>query len=115
MVYTKHFTIHSSKHLKQAEEYVENAAKTAIDSKRGIESHLDNIFPYVTSDKKTINKQLVSGYGIIDVYNSAKEFLLTKQNAAFAKGKDLVFNPQALEKNNAVLAHHIIQSDVIRV
>ncbi|EMF0062685.1 relaxase/mobilization nuclease domain-containing protein [Enterococcus hirae] len=119
MVYTKHFTIHSSKHLKQAEEYVENAAKTAIDSKRGIDSHLDNIFPYVTSDKKTINKQLVSGYGIIDVYNSAKEFLLTKQNAAFAKGKDLIFNPktgkvvldpQALEKNNAVLAHHIIQS-----
>lgn len=46
---------------------MENVAKTAIDSKRGIDSHLDNIFPYVTSDKKTIDKQLVSGYGIIDV------------------------------------------------
>lgn len=119
MVYTKHFTIHSNKHLKQAEEYVENAMKTILETSEGVDSHLDNIFPYVTNDNKTISKQLVSGHGIVDVYNSANEFLLTKQSAAYAKGKDLVFEPntgkvvldrKALEKNNAVLAHHIIQS-----
>ncbi|MCA5014569.1 MULTISPECIES: relaxase/mobilization nuclease domain-containing protein [unclassified Enterococcus] len=123
MVYTKHFVIHTVKHLNQAEEYVENASKTLIEKQEADESHLDNIFPYVMNDDKTLSKQLVSGHGIIDVNNAANEFIATKERAEIAKGTNLIFDPKtkkmifdrkSIEAGNgrgkAVLAHHLIQS-----
>lgn len=117
MVYTKHKTISKLKHLGSATSYVENALKTVVEKSES--SHLDNIFPYIMNDDKTLSKQLVSGYKIIDVYNAEEEFLTTKEIAARQKGTnyeldeetgELVFKRSSLEKNNAVLGHHLIQS-----
>lgn len=123
MVYTKHFVIHTIKHLTQSEQYVEDAAKTLIDNNESTQSHLDNIFPYVMNDDKTLSKQLVSGHGVIDVTNAVQEFLATKQIAAYSKGKDIIFDSKrqkmmfdkkSIEAGNgrgkAVLGHHLIQS-----
>ncbi|WP_285142176.1 relaxase/mobilization nuclease domain-containing protein, partial [Lactococcus petauri] len=118
MVYTKHFVIHTMKHLKQSEEYIKNATKTLVDKKENI-SHLDNIFPYITSANKTVNKQLVSSHGITDVYHATQEFMWTKELKAMSRGTNyildtetgkMVFDKTSLEKNNQVLAHHLIQS-----
>lgn len=117
MVYTKHIVVHKLKHLRQAKDYVENAEKTLVDETIG--NHLTNLFPYIANLDKTMSKQLVSGYGITNVYDAANEFIATKKLKALAKGTDFNFDPQAgkvkfkvesLEKNNAVLAHHLIQS-----
>ncbi|MFK4926704.1 relaxase/mobilization nuclease domain-containing protein [Lactococcus garvieae] len=117
MVYTKHIPIHTMKHLHCAKDYAENAKKVSASS--STQSHLDHIFPYVLNDEKNLTKQLVSGYHIRDVYKASKEFIATKKAAALRQGKDLDFNPQtqrlefklsSLEKNNAVLARHLIQS-----
>lgn len=117
MVYTKHKTIGKPSHLGSATSYVENALKTVVEKSES--SHLDNIFPYIMNDDKTLSKQLVSGYKIIDVYNAEEEFLTTKEIAAKQKGTnyelnpetgELVFQRSSLEKNNAVLGHHLIQS-----
>lgn len=123
MVYTKHFVIHTIKHLTQSEQYIENAAKTLIGKNESTDSHLDNLFPYVMNDDKTLSKQLVSGHGIIDATNAVQEFLATKQIAAYSKGKDINFDPEtqkmifdkkSIEAGNgrgkAVLGHHLIQS-----
>lgn len=117
MVYTKHIVVHKLKHLRQAKDYVENAEKTLVNESS--EDHLTNIFPYITNTDKTMSKQLVSGHGITNVYDAANEFIATKKLKAFAKGSDFNFDPrtgkikfevESLEKNNAVLAHHLIQS-----
>ncbi|UYT10327.1 relaxase/mobilization nuclease domain-containing protein [Lactococcus garvieae] len=118
MVYTKHFVIHTMKHLKQSEEYIKNATKTLVDKKENT-SYLDNIFPYITSANKTVNKQLVSSHGITDVYHATQEFMWTKELKAMSRGTNyildtetgkMVFDKTSLEKNNQVLAHHLIQS-----
>lgn len=117
MVYTKHFVIHSFDGLKRAEEYIENAAKTVIE-KSEQNDHLDSLFRYVANDDKTMMKQLVSAHGIIDVLNAYEEFKYTKLQAAYQKGNSFTFESgrlkrptlSDLEKNNAVLAHHLIQS-----
>ncbi|OOP50259.1 relaxase/mobilization nuclease domain-containing protein [Enterococcus faecalis] len=123
MVYTKHFVIHTMKHLSQAKDYVEQATKTQLSKNEAMDSHLDNLFPYVFNDDKTMSKQLVSGHGITVLEDAANEFLLTKEKFARRKGTHIVFNPvteklefdkKSIERGNgrgkAVLAHHLIQS-----
>lgn len=123
MVYTKHFVIHTMKHLSQAKDYVEQATKTQLSKNEAMDSHLDNLFPYVFNDDKTMSKQLVSGHGITILEDAANEFLLTKEKFARRKGTHIVFNPvteklefdkKSIERGNgrgkAVLAHHLIQS-----
>ncbi|WP_142969165.1 relaxase/mobilization nuclease domain-containing protein [Enterococcus faecalis] len=123
MVYTKHFVIHTMKHLSQAKDYVEQATKTQLLKNEATDSHLDNLFPYVFNDDKTMSKQLVSGHGITILEDAANEFLLTKEKFARRKGTHIIFNPvteklefdkKSIERGNgrgkAVLAHHLIQS-----
>lgn len=119
VVYTKHFTIHTIKNLNQTIDYIENNHKTVLGKKDSSDSHMDNIFQYIFNENKTLGKQLVSGYGIIDPLNAAEEFIETKQLAEYSKGTNLnfdtkkqkiIFDRRSLEKNNAVLAHHLIQS-----
>ncbi|MDK7811326.1 relaxase/mobilization nuclease domain-containing protein [Enterococcus faecalis] len=123
MVYTKHFVIHTMKHLSQAKDYVEQATKTQLSKNETTDSHLDNLFPYVFNDDKTMSKQLVSGHGITILEDAANEFLLTKEKFARRKGTHIIFNPvteklefdkKSIERGNgrgkAVLAHHLIQS-----
>ncbi|WP_142665815.1 relaxase/mobilization nuclease domain-containing protein [Enterococcus faecalis] len=123
MVYTKHFVIHTMKHLSQAKDYVEQATKTQLSKNEATDSHLDNLFPYVFNDDKTMSKQLVSGHGITILEDAANEFLLTKEKFARRKGTHIIFNPvteklefdkKSIERGNgrgkAVLAHHLIQS-----
>ena len=120
MVYTKHFTIRSENNLRIAKRYIENAEKTLVSS---VDSHLEQLFPYVTNDDKTISKQLVSGYHIINVYNAIEEFYTTKEMAIRRRGTKLEFDPttgqmvlnkKLMEENfkggKSVLAHHLIQS-----
>ena len=111
------------KHLSQAKDYVEQATKTQLSKNEAMDSHLDNLFPYVFNDDKTMSKQLVSGHGITILEDAANEFLLTKEKFARRKGTHIVFNPvteklefdkKSIERGNgrgkAVLAHHLIQS-----
>lgn len=119
MVYTKHFVIHTFDTLNKSEEYIRNAAKTVV-GKSDSGHHLDSLFKYVASDDKTMLKQLVSSHGIIDIDNAYEEFKYTKLKEACRRGTDYTFNEKTkkmepptlkqLEKNNAVLAHHLIQS-----
>lgn len=118
MPYTKDIPIRKLKHLRHAKDYAENATKTTVNDKEN-SSHLDNVFPYITNMDKTMSKQLVSGYKIIDVYNAAEEFIATKKVARLSKGKDihwdsqqnkLVTRAEDLEKGNAILARHLVQS-----
>ncbi|WP_242359002.1 relaxase/mobilization nuclease domain-containing protein [Lactococcus petauri] len=118
MVYTKHLDVHKLKHLRHAKDYAKKAEKTLVE-KTETPSHLDQLFPYITNEDKTMHKQLVSGFGVSDVYDAANEFIATKKLKALVKGKDIeldpdtgkmFFNTSSLEKNNAVLAHHLIQS-----
>lgn len=121
MVYTKHFNIHTMKHLNQTESYIKNADKTLVDE---IEAqHLENLFPYIANDDKTLSKQLVSGHHIVNVQNAIEEFYATKEMALrqngtylefdFKTGK-MIFNKAAIEKNRkggaAIVGHHLIQS-----
>lgn len=123
MVYTKHFTIHTTDHLNKSQKYIAEASKTELASIDSVSTHIDNLFPYVINDTKTLSKKLVSGYGIIEVENAVEEFYLTKERAAIARGTDLVFNKrlnrvifdrkkyeQGYGKGQRVLAHHLIQS-----
>jgi type IV secretory pathway VirD2 relaxase len=120
MVYTKHFQIHNANKLEQSKDYVENAEKTLI-AKRT--NHLDNLFPYIAGDNKTMFKQLVSGHRVIDVFNAANEFMLTKELMSRKKGThinfdsktgQIFFDKTSMERKDnrgkAVLAHHLIQS-----
>jgi len=123
MVYTKHFVIHKVKHLKQSEGYIANASKTLVNKQDTNISHLDNLFPYIINEDKTLSKQLISGYGVIDIQNASEEFFATKERVALSRGttimfdsekKKMIFNKASIEKGNgrgkAVLAHHLIQS-----
>lgn len=120
MVYTKHFNIRSENNLRIAKRYIENAEKTLVSS---VDSHLEQLFPYVTNDDKTISKQLVSGYHIVNIYNATEEFYATKEMAVRRKGTKLEFDPitwqmvlnkKTIEEDRrgrkAILAHHLIQS-----
>jgi hypothetical protein len=120
MVYTKHIPIHTMKHLGQSKEYIENALKTIVEK---TEDHFDTVFPYIMNEDKTLSRQLVSGYGITDVYNAAHEFLLTKELASKKQGASFIydeknhtmtFDKKSIErgtgKGKAVLARHFIQS-----
>ncbi|MDT2620868.1 relaxase/mobilization nuclease domain-containing protein [Lactococcus petauri] len=118
MVYTKHINIHKLKHLRHSKDYAEQAEKTLLEKTQDM-SHLDNVFPYITNDDKTMSKQLVSGFGITNVYDAANEFIATKKLKAIAKGSGFELDPEtgkmffdtsSLENNNAILAHHLIQS-----
>lgn len=118
MVYTKHINIHKLKHLRHSKDYAEQAEKTLLDKTQDV-SHLDNVFPYITNDDKTMSKQLVSGFSITNVYDAANEFIATKKLKAIAKGSGFELDPEtgkmffdtsSLENNNAILAHHLIQS-----
>lgn len=121
MVYTKHYQVHKMKHLNRLNDYVEDATKTLVTSKE--RSDLDNLFQYVMNDNKTLNKQLVSGYLINDVYNAMGEFLATKELHDKKKGTYIIFdekqnllklNQDSIEnidgRGQRVLAHHLIQS-----
>lgn len=119
MVYTKHFVIHTFDKLNNACSYIENAEKTVVKNE-DTSSHLENLFQYIADDNKTMQKQLVSGYGIINPLNAYEEFKLTKIQRAFTDKKGFTFDTlsqklvppslKELEKKNAVLAHHVIQS-----
>ena len=119
MVYTKHFFIHSFDHLKKAEDYIKDAGKTTVFEKSD-NDHLENLFPYLINEEKTLNKKLVSSFGIASIENAADEFTATKLNAAIAKGTDIAFDPKTgkmkslelkqLEAGNKILGHHVIQS-----
>ena len=90
MVYTKHYQVHKMKHLNRLNDYVEDATKTLVTGKE--RSDLDNLFQYVMNDNKTLNKQLVSGYLINDVYNAMDEFLATKELHDKKKGTYIIFD-----------------------
>lgn len=119
MVYTKHFPIHSFERLKKAESYISNADKTILDY-QSEPSHLDNLFKYIANDDKTMMKQLVSSYGVIDSDSAYDEFKFTKMKAEYQTGRNYKFNPLTkklepptlgdIEKTGAVLARHLIQS-----
>lgn len=119
MVYTKHFEIHSFDGLKKAEQYISNADKTIVDYKAE-PSHLDNLFNYIANDDKTMMKQLVSTHGVVDIDSAYDEFVYTKIKAEYKHGLNYTFNSvtkklepptmTAIEKNNSVLARHLIQS-----
>lgn len=121
MVYVKHHNVHTIHHIQNLTGYSEDDQKTVIDEIQtsSISEHLKNIFPYVVNNEKTIGRKLVSGYHIIDIENADEEFLQTKEIQARKKGTEyevdldtgeLIFKRSNLEKNNAVLAHHIVQS-----
>ncbi|CUW10629.1 MULTISPECIES: relaxase/mobilization nuclease domain-containing protein [Leuconostoc] len=121
MVYVKHHNVHTMAHIRNLKNYSEDDQKTSIAdlAEDPISDHLKNIFPYIVNDQKTIGRKLVSGYHIIDVENADEEFLQTKEIQARKTGTDydvdlatgnLIFERSALEKNNAVLAHHLVQS-----
>lgn len=119
MVYTKHYVIHTFDKLNKACGYIENAEKTSVTNTTN-ESHLENLFRYIADDNKTLQKQLVSGHGIIDPMNAYEEFKLTKMQRAFSQKKGFTFDNELgklippslkeLERKNTVLAHHLIQS-----
>ena len=119
MVYTKHFVIHTFDKLNNACSYIENAEKTEVTNDNPSE-HLEHLFQYVVNDDKTYMKKLVSGHGIVDPTNPYEEFKLTKLQAAIQRKIGYTFDPKSerllpptlteLEKGNAVLAHHLIQS-----
>lgn len=119
MVYTKHFTVHGFDSLNKCDQYIQNADKTLYDSESNM-NHLDHLFRYIASDNKTMMKQLVSSHGLVDVGTAYEEFKFTKLSHAIRRGSHLKFNEETgrfdtptltdLEKNNAVLAHHLIQS-----
>ncbi|SLM87017.1 relaxase/mobilization nuclease domain-containing protein [Vagococcus fluvialis] len=119
MVYTKHFPIHSFKNLKRAEKYISNADKTLVDYNEE-PSRLDDLFRYIANNDKTMMKQLVSTYGVVDSETAYEEFKYTKMKAAYMTGRNYKFNsvtkklePPSLidiEKKNTVLARHLIQS-----
>lgn len=119
MVYTKHFVIHTFDQLHDSEKYITDAMKTIVE-KSDTSDHLNTLFRYVANDDKTMMKQLISSHGIIDIDNAYEEFKYTKLQSAYKKGNlfsldsktGKMKNPTLgdLEKNNAVLAHHLIQS-----
>ncbi|MGL1809465.1 relaxase/mobilization nuclease domain-containing protein [Enterococcus faecalis] len=119
MVYTKHFVIHTFDKLNNACSYIENADKTEVTNDNPSE-HLEHLFQYIVNDDKTYMKKLVSGHGIVDPTNPYEEFKLTKLQAAIQRKIGYTFDPKSerllpptlteLEKGNAVLAHHLIQS-----
>lgn len=119
MVYTKHFVIHTFDKLNNACSYIENAEKTEVTNDNPSE-HLEHLFQYIVNDDKTYMKKLVSGHSIVDPTNPYEEFKLTKLQAAIQRKIGYTFDPKSerllpptlteLEKGNAVLAHHLIQS-----
>lgn len=119
MVYTKHFPIHTFDKLHRSEEYIRDAAKTKMDNQTE-GSHLDHLFRYIANDDKTMSKQLVSAYGVIDIEHAYEEFKLTKLQAEYRKKSNYKFdtalgryippNLSDIEKKNLVLARHLIQS-----
>ncbi|EGO5097253.1 relaxase/mobilization nuclease domain-containing protein [Enterococcus faecalis] len=119
MVYTKHFVIHTFDKLNNACSYIENAEKTEVTNDNPSE-HLEHLFQYIVNDDKTYMKKLISGHGIVDPTNPYEEFKLTKLQAAIQRKIGYTFDPKSerllpptlteLEKGNAVLAHHLIQS-----
>lgn len=119
MVYTKHFFIHTFDHLKQAMDYITKENKITVSDQNDSE-HLGNLFPYLINDEKTLNKKLVSSFGIASVENAADEFTATKLNTELAKGKNIEIDLKTgkmkslelkqLEAGNKILAHHVIQS-----
>ncbi|HGD2217681.1 TPA: relaxase/mobilization nuclease domain-containing protein [Streptococcus agalactiae] len=103
MVYTKHKTVQSGKHLKDGIKYIINDTKTTLDH------YVDNDFNFPLKEIKDgeLVSQLVSGHMVMDLENAGSEFLQIKQLANLQKGRKIDHH---LERKDMVLAHHVIQS-----
>lgn len=103
MVYTKHKTVQSGKHLKDGIKYIINDAKTTLDH------YVDSEFNFPLKEIKDgeLVSQLVSGHMVMDLENAGSEFLQIKQLANLQKGRKIDHH---LERKDMVLAHHVIQS-----
>ncbi|MDE3734074.1 relaxase/mobilization nuclease domain-containing protein [Streptococcus suis] len=103
MVYTKHKRIQAERSLKNGIKYIINDSKTTLDY------HVDNDPPYptqLTPDGEIVT-QLVSGHMVMDLAGAGSEFLQVKQMANLQKGRPRDYH---LQKEDMVLAHHLIQS-----
>ncbi|HEM3625555.1 TPA: relaxase/mobilization nuclease domain-containing protein, partial [Streptococcus suis] len=103
MVYTKHKRIQAERSLKNGIKYIINDSKTTLDY------HVDNDPPYptqLTPDGEIVT-QLVSGHMVMDLACAGSEFLQVKQMANLQKGRPRDYH---LQKEDMVLAHHLIQS-----
>ncbi|MBA2796691.1 relaxase/mobilization nuclease domain-containing protein [Streptococcus porcinus] len=103
MVYTKHKTVQSGRHLKDGIKYIINDSKTILDH------YVDNDFnfPLKEIENGELVSQLVSGHMVMDLENAGSEFLQIKQLANLQKGRKIDHH---LERKDMVLAHHVIQS-----
>ena len=103
MVYTKHKTVQSGKHLKDGIKYIINDTKTTLD--HYVDSEFS--FPLKEIENGELVSQLVSGHMVMDLENAGSEFLQIKQLANLQKGRKIDHH---LERKDMVLAHHVIQS-----
>lgn len=103
MVYTKHKTVQSGKHLKDGIKYIINDTKTTLD--HYVDSEFN--FPLKEIENGELVSQLVSGHMVMDLENAGSEFLQIKQLANLQKGRKIDHH---LERKDMVLAHHVIQS-----
>lgn len=103
MVYTKHKTVQSGKHLKDGIKYIINDTKTSLD--HYVDSEFN--FPLKEIENGELVSQLVSGHMVMDLENAGSEFLQIKQLANLQKGRKIDHH---LERKDMVLAHHVIQS-----
>lgn len=103
MVYTKHKTVQSGRHLKDGIKYIINDSKTILDH------YVDNDFNFRLKEIENgeLVSQLVSGHMVMDLENAGSEFLQIKQLANLQKGRKIDHH---LERKDMVLAHHVIQS-----
>ncbi|RLU55660.1 relaxase [Streptococcus iniae] len=103
MVYTKHKTVQSGRHLKDGIKYIINDSKTILDH------YVDNDFnfPLKEINDGELVSQLVSGHMVMNLEDAGSEFLQIKQLANLQKGRKIDYH---LERKDMVLAHHVIQS-----
>ncbi|WP_249629675.1 relaxase/mobilization nuclease domain-containing protein, partial [Streptococcus uberis] len=103
MVYTKHKTVQSGRHLKDGIKYIINDSKTILDH------YVDNDFNFPLKEIKDgeLVSQLVSGHMVMDLEDAGSEFLQIKQLANLQKGRKIDYH---IERKDMVLAHHVIQS-----
>ncbi|KYJ81242.1 relaxase [Streptococcus iniae] len=103
MVYTKHKTVQSGRHLKDGIKYIINDVKITLDH------YVDNEFnfPLKEIENGELVSQLVSGHMVMDLEHAGSEFLQLKQLANLQKGRKINHH---IERKDMVLAHHVIQS-----
>jgi len=123
MVYTKIIKIHSVNQLRNALPYASKKEKTGrVDE--SLKSHFDEVLPYIMDSDKTLHRRLVTAHRLTNVEQATEEMLLTKLQAAYAKGTNIQFDCEtgemkapelsSLDKGNKkgkpILAYHLIQS-----